>query len=153
MQLETVLLIVGVYWRSCSKANMKALQGNSKIMICNWMLWNNSSNFNVTSWSHDVAMHCLNWHAVICRTWSWLLCAVFLDDLCLLIEQVFSFPFLGVSYYSLNIRNVSINIEFPLATCIVHVAYFPKNRSLLPTLKIQARKFHYKWIVIDLTDH
>ena len=50
-------------------------------------------------------------------------------------ELIFRFSLLNVAHNSLDISNVSINIKFPLAACIVHITYFPKNRSLFPTLK------------------
>ena len=50
-------------------------------------------------------------------------------------ELIFRFSLLHVAHNSLDISNVSINIKFPLAACIVHITYFPKNRSLFPTLK------------------
>jgi len=51
------------------------------------------------------------------------------------VELIFRFSLLNVAHNSLDISNVAINIKFPLAACIVHITYFPKNRSLFPTLK------------------
>ena len=50
-------------------------------------------------------------------------------------ELIFRFSLLNVAHNSLDISYVSINIKFPLAACIVHITYFPKNWPLFPTLK------------------